>query len=200
MNFMGERAKDAPTQSPAPLTASSAAWPSVSKSKGGSSAFAAVNASPAHSLSFFSPHSVPSQQPSNANNSYGKSPVNCFGLVANLLEKKFQSFEKSARYNSDPYGTVLKEIVANISNVENQLERLQEETVANQKQAVEDLLSRPMLLSSLASTARSSPPHSTGRGPNDVKHNLTKLETKLETKLGLWKMLEVDMKEVVVVA
>ena len=207
LNFMDERERDSLALSPSPRTTCR----SVSEAKTGSSmiplvaqssGYKAACASPAHSLSFFSPQPAPSQQASVAN-SESKSPVKCFGLVATLLEKKFQAFENSARYCSDPYGPVLKEIDTNISKLENQLQRLQENALANQKQAVEDLLSRPVLLSSLASSK--SIHHQNGDaiwtascgtgGLKDAKSALSKLET----KLSLWKMLATDMKVIVVV-
>jgi len=189
--FMEEREKDALTQSPV----SRPAWTRSASEPATANASTGLCPSPAaRSLGFFSPQRAPTQQGSLANDSNeSKTPINCFGLVATLLKTKFQSFEKSTRYFCNPYGPVLKEIETTIHTLEHELQRLKEDEIANQKQAVEDLLSRPMLLSSL--TSPSFPHHDVwgGKGKNS-KCALSKLET----KLSLWRMLAADMKEIVV--
>ena len=145
-------------------------------------------ASPVHTLSFFSPKKTLSAATSDSDN---KAPFRCFGLVANLLEKKAQAFEGSARYCFNPYGQVLKDIQANIDKLENHLQSLQETSVENAKHAVEDLLSRPVL-SSASSLSWKSIHHQRDMGLRGEKGAISKLGT----KLSLWKMLVSDMKNV----
>ena len=145
-------------------------------------------ASPVHTLNFFSPQKTLSAATSNSDT---KAPFRCFGLVANLLEKKAQAFEGSARYCSNPYGSVLNDIEANIKKLENHLHCLQEKNNADSKQAVEDLLSRPVL-SSASSFSWQSIHHQRDAGLRGAKGAISKLGT----KLSLWRMLVSDMKSV----
>lgn len=157
-------------------------------------AFQGLCSSP-HSLSFFS--SSPQQPRSMVDDDETKSPTKCFGLVATLLEKRFTSFHTSVQTRSNPYDPVLKQIEAKITKLEQTLQKLQEETLSKQKQAVDDLLSRPVLLSSsslLEPSLRSGKwKTDNNNGDDDAKSALSKLEA----KLGLWKMLADDLRGIV---
>lgn len=153
--------------------------------------------SPQQSLSMFSPlrSTGPSQQISD-----GRPALKCFTLVSNLLEKRFRNTLFNSKRLSDPHNSLLDTVNQKISKLKVTLKKRRESKLSDRRAAVEDLLARPVLLSSSQGTMLNDPLslHNSNKTFGNHSGNCgdSGLE-KLEAKLELWTMLASDLRDII---
>jgi len=123
----------------------------------------------------------------------GRYSMNRFRLVATILEQQFRSYERAVRRRSSPYEPVYHQTKARIVQLKNKIQKIQEGALTEQKQTVQDLLSRPVPSSPTGPPIRGV--HIGSAAP--CTSNSNDRMSKLHTKFQLWRMLATDLQEIV---